>query len=241
MIKTEFRDMNQEERAKLLEALRKAKPHFPFELTSPPHVVGLIFLLLLFSFVGFLTGTFAITILYFLSKAVPALAFLSKPAAVQLFQKGGALLGAVGIPLLLLFAMRKASRRHCELLQQDLSEGRVELIHVTAEAAVRRTVDDDEKLFFIDAGDSKMIFLCGEHLTKPLRIRKFPNTEFEFMRAPNSRHIIHLDCLGKPFEVEEQLFEMDLDNLSLADGDVFEGSLQTLAQDLKKLTLKSRK
>jgi hypothetical protein len=238
MIQTTFREMKPEERAALEQALKKARPGF--EINSFSRILGFAVVLGFFALLGFLAGTFLTLVFFLLSKLIPALAFLSAPAAVQAFQIAGALAGLFGIPLLLYISMRQGSAPYRANLKKDLQEGRVELMRVTAEGAVRRPLGKrsrEDDLFFMDTGKSQILFLTAWHFQKQIKEGEFPSAEFELVRGRHSREILQMNVLGGPLKALDQDFDLDLDRLPLKDGDVFAGKLGTLESDLKKLAV----
>jgi len=233
MIRRETRPMTSGERAQAEKCLSRLPA--VYELKTPVQLAGGILLLLLFGLAGFLLGTCAATMIFILSKILPALEGLTRPPVVRGFLTGGVLLGAAGIPLVLMVLGRKASGARRGRLQNDLEEGRVDILRVFTAAAVRRELDGEEAFYFVDAGDGKMLFLCGTYLQDPVRAGTFPNTEFELVRGIHSGVIFELHCLGRPFRAREVLFELDPEAGGFpADGELFEGRLETLEQDLKK-------
>lgn len=224
--------MTAAERREFEKLIREAKSLF--ELRAPGQFAGAFFILLLFGVIGFLSGTLTALLFFLASKVIPAAAFLSAPPAVKALQAGGALFGIFGLPLLLWAATKKTRESRARLFEQDLAEGTVEEVRVTASAAVRRELNGEEQLFFIETGDSEVLFLCGEYLVQPFIEEKFPSTEFQFVRGVKSRMIIGLQCLGKPLAAREVFYEWDGDCRFPMDGDFLGAGLDGLENFLKK-------
>lgn len=232
MIKTEFRTMSAREKAEFERILREAGPLV--RLKTPAQCFGAFMILLLFAVFGFLLGTVAALLFYLISKVFPPAGALASPSAVKVFHWAGALLGAAGIPVFLWAVTKKGRRRYARRLKEDLRDGRVEVVHVTTSDAVRRELADGEQWFFINAGEGKVLFLCGDHLAEPVSCGHFPTTEFELVRGPHSRLIIDMKCLGKPFEARRQLLEIDDDCCFPVDGEILDADLNDLEKCLKK-------
>ena len=134
--------------------------------------------------------------------------------------------------------------------QQDLEEGKVEVLYVRAkDAAEVEEVEDLGLNFFLDIGDSQLLFLSGQYLyelasdigeNEVKRRWKFPNQQFEIIRAPRSRRLLGVACHGEPLrpsrtyripKEETRFFDLD-------DGQVLSGKLSTLQEDLKKLGIR---
>lgn len=160
-----------------------------------------------------------------------------------------------GTILLCLYAVieRWWKQRHKELpsqYQRDLSEERVEVIHVEAKDAVEvEEVEDLGLNFFLDVGDSKLLFLTGQYLYELAydigedeveRPGKFPNRQFEIIRSPQSRHLLGFECKGEPFRPSRtyQVPKGERRFFELKDGQVLTGTIPTLQADLCKFGIR---
>jgi len=132
--------------------------------------------------------------------------------------------------------------------QRDLAEGNVEVVHVeTNGAAEVEEIEDLGLNFFLEIGESKLLFLSGQYLydvayeigkDEVERPGRFPNTKFELVRVPHSRQLIGFDCLGEPLKVSKRYRvskTAEKGFFALQDGQTIPGTLSTLEQDLRKL------
>lgn len=131
--------------------------------------------------------------------------------------------------------------------QKDLTERKVEVIHVEAAGAAEvEEVSDFGLNFFMEIGDSKLLFLTGQYLYEVAyeigkdeveRQGKFPNTKFDIMHAPHSRQFLGFDCLGEPLKPSKmyRLPKKEKHFFELHDGQIIPGNLSTLEEDLRKL------
>ena len=132
--------------------------------------------------------------------------------------------------------------------QRDLAEDKVQVVHVEATGAAEvEEIEDFGLNFFLDLGESKLLFLTGQYLydvayeigkDEVERPGRFPNAKFDIVRAPHGRQLLGVDCLGEPLrpskryrvpkKLEKHFFE-------LQDGQTIPGTLSTLEEDLRKL------
>ena len=234
MLKTEVRPLEPAERA-TLEALLGESAAPLFDLRKPAQRIGALLVLLLFALLGFVAGTFLATSLYLLSRVFPALEPLAAPPAVRVLLGGGALLGAVGIPLFMSTTRRKALGAQRGLISRDLAEGRAEVTECESGRALRYDLNGEEPLYFVEAESDRVLFLTGDYLDRAALGGRFPNTHFRVARGAHSRRVLGVECLGDPFDAEPTDIGVDLDAaLFPLDGDVLRASLETLERDLEK-------
>ncbi len=131
--------------------------------------------------------------------------------------------------------------------QRDLAEGNVEVVHVEATAAAEvEEIEDLGLNFFLEIGESKLLFLSGQYLydvayemdkNEVERPGRFPNTKFDLVRAPHSRQLLRFECLGEPLRLAKKyrVPRQEKHFFELQDGQIFPGTLSTLEQDLRKL------
>ena len=126
------------------------------------------------------------------------------------------------------------------LLKKDLEDGHVETLLLTTDKAVEFSWGS-ATLFFLEAGPSEVMFFSTESWSLKINDSNFPNTEIEFVRARQSRNILVLRCLGKPFKAEgakEEDSEMlDFDILPVREGDIIHGTLHGLRLLFKKYSV----
>ena len=135
---------------------------------------------------------------------------------------------------------RRARRRY----QQDLSDNMVEVLHCTADEAhrIESGTCPGEVGFFLDVGDSKVLFLQGEHLYDLEDRQLFPNRGFDIIRAPQSGAVLEVTCTGVPLTSTKTVKLAGRSRRALGDRDmcVFPGRLTSLESDLEKLQPASR-
>jgi hypothetical protein len=140
----------------------------------------------------------------------------------------------------------------------DLKADRVEVVRCKAVNAIElEEIEDEGSTFFLDLGDGDILFLQGrylydlvwsedlgkedEDLDELEKKGKFPNREFNLVRALNSGGVLRIECLGKRFSpfkrLDPEAFEAPLPK----DGEIFKGTLSTLEEDLKRLSISVRK
>lgn len=239
MINRKIRLITDEERA-VLENLHASEFYEPFiKIRNPADVVGIVFLILLFAALGFIMGTFAALFVFVLSRIVPALAPLTKPAAVRCFLYGGAFASAAGIPFWLWLRRRSFSAARKHLIEKDLREARVEVLHVTASAAARcEAVEYGGELspaFFIETGPSTLLFLQGKYLAPAFDSGTFPSTDFIVVRTLHSGLALELVCNGPPLSVSPVDYGdmAEEETCFPSDGEIVAGSLNSLKRDLQ--------
>jgi hypothetical protein len=134
--------------------------------------------------------------------------------------------------------------------QEDLEEGKVEVLHVRAtDVAEIEEVEDLGLNFFLDVGDSQLLFLTGQYLyelahhigeDEVKRPGTFPNRQLEIVRAPRSRRLLGVACHGEPLRPSSayRIPKGETRFFDLEDGQVLAGTLSTLQDDLKKLGIR---
>lgn len=154
--------------------------------------------------------------------------------------------------LLIIYAVTERwwKLRHKELppaYQHDLAEGRVEVTRAEATGAVEvEEVEDLGLNFFLDVGDSKLLFLSGQYLydlahdigeDEVERPGKFPNRTFDIIKAPHSRQLLGFECHREPFRPSRtyRVSEGERRFFDLQDGQLVSGTLSTLEEDLERL------
>ena len=118
--------------------------------------------------------------------------------------------------------------------EQDLKQGQMEIVRYQAKAAVALEEFEDEGYgFFIDIGDSKLLFLQGQYLDEPVSEGKFPSRSFDLVRAPVSHVIFDITCAGEPFTASRTLKPLTGSAYRwLEDQHIFPGTLETLNEKL---------
>ncbi len=120
--------------------------------------------------------------------------------------------------------------------QDDLTAGAVEVLRCTATDATEVGGSAGEAGYFLDVGDSKILFLQGQFLYDLDDV--FPNHTFDVIRTPHSQTVLQVICSGTAFRSSRK--RKPLSNhayKSLHDKQlvVFEGSLKSLEEDLDRI------
>lgn len=129
-----------------------------------------------------------------------------------------------------------------EALFRDLSNGKVQVIHVTAGDAVRLTnVDGSLAGFFVDIGTGLSMFVEPREWDAPAGAddfeRLFPCTRFSLIRAPHSGVDLDFLCEGPRFESTRELEAPSPEILDavVEDGEILPARLNFLEDDLERL------
>ena len=117
--------------------------------------------------------------------------------------------------------------------EMDLSGGRMEVLDCTVERAVKLEEFEDEGVgYFLDVGDSKILFLQGQYLYDVEDDGQFPNTHFVLTWAPHSRLVLDdPQCLGEPLMPIRTLDPEKVGAHVPEEGAIFAGNLATLDED----------
>jgi hypothetical protein len=118
-------------------------------------------------------------------------------------------------------------------LQRELAEGKAEVTTYEVVDAISVEEQEDEgSMYYLKLRDGRILFIAGQHLYELEEERRFPNTKFQAVRTPRTRHLIGFTCLGdylpasgrgRPFTVADY----DLGRVP-EDGDVWEGDFDAL-------------
>lgn len=147
-------------------------------------------------------------------------------------------------------AIRKTQLETLTRAAQDRAEDAAQVIEVWDPVAVRQD-DVEELIYFLDIGGGKVLGIAGHDLEEIPEMRlgrpwppreadrspgpwqaPFLNTHFVLHRGRQSGHILRVDVLGEPIEVERVL---PVGTVPLKDSRpsyLVDGSLATLADDL---------
>ena len=113
----------------------------------------------------------------------------------------------------------------------DLEGGETELLEVDVHGVVKlEEFEDEGSGYFLDVGDSRILFLQGQYLYDLEEEKRFPNRKFDLRRAPNSKLVFDLKCRGEPLF---PLRTLDPEKVEVAvppDGTVFEGLLEEITE-----------
>jgi len=119
--------------------------------------------------------------------------------------------------------------------RQDLLKGEVEVLHCTATDAVKvEEFEDEGTEYFVDVGDSTILFLQGQVLYDLDDV--FPNRAFDIVRTPTSQVVLEVRCTGESFHPSRKrvaLSNREYQLLHYKELVLFRGSLSTLEKDLK--------
>jgi hypothetical protein len=165
--------------------------------------------------------------------------------AIAVCTIGGFLLGVRSV--------RKDRRESTQPHLLDLAENVVEVIHCTVQDAVRVAPFEAEGPgFFLDVGDSKLLFVQGQRYEDDLLDQldeldedqldeadeevRFPCRELRMTRTPHGGLTLRFECLGESFEPSRVRGPLDGETEYVpADGEMLAGSLATLEADLRRL------
>jgi hypothetical protein len=129
------------------------------------------------------------------------------------------------------------------LYQQDLTDGRVTVLHCIVLNAIEFLDVEEAPSYFLDVGEGQVLFLNGQHLNlSPGETEDaepaFPCTVFNMVQAPHSKLILDVEYLGKPL-LPSRTLDPEGENLSNLyfpqDGEVIASTLPTLIDDLKRM------
>jgi len=122
-------------------------------------------------------------------------------------------------------------------LQRELAEGNAEVTTYEAVDAISVEEQEDEgSMYYLKLRDGRIVFIAGQHLYELEEEGRFPNTKFQAVRTPRTRHLLGFVCLGdyfpasghgRPFSVADYESGRVPD-----DGDVWEGDFDALRADL---------
>ena len=131
-------------------------------------------------------------------------------------------------------------------LHRDLDCGKVQVIHAAAGAAVRLSHSDGSLAgFFVDIGQGLLMYIesreWDRHAGEPGFEHLFPCSRFSLVRAPHSGVDLEFCCEGLRFEPAREIEAPPLEILDafIQDGEIMPGRLETLEEDLDRLTLRS--
>jgi hypothetical protein len=150
-------------------------------------------------------------------------------------------------------SVRKDRWEGVRLHQLDLAENVIQEIHCTALDAVRVAPFSDEGPgFFLDVGDSKLLFVQGQsfedfaldesdeadedELDEAEHDVSFPCRELHITRTPHGGLTFVVECLGEPLEPSRVREPLDGQTEYVPEnGEIITGSLATLEADLRHL------
>jgi hypothetical protein len=138
---------------------------------------------------------------------------------------------------------------HVRPYQIALAENTIEEVHCTVLDAVRVSLGEDQgDSFFLDVGDSKLLYLeewrffneldgaDEDELDEPDAEVRLPRRELHLTRTPRGGPILTRDWQGEPFEPSREREPLDGQTEYLPkDGEIVTGSLATLEADLRRL------
>jgi len=187
------------------------------------------------AFMAFLFPFFIVFVAIACFAAVLAALHVIEKSTARSFENTGALMGiAVGM-----WVVRKslfASRKALQPYKLDLEEGIAESFTCHALGAVEvEEFEDEGPAFFIDVGEPRLLFLQGQYLYDLVEDGKFPCSDFEVVRAPQSGLNLGLQCLGEPLKsTRKRRWLTDKEYLP-SDLELVGASIATLDEDLLRL------
>ena len=93
---------------------------------------------------------------------------------------------------------RKVEREACAA---DLAGGRVSSQTFDVVDAVQvEELEDEGSSYYLKLADGRVLFLSGQYLYDPEDEGAFPSTRLRVTRAPRSRLLFDLECLGSPLK-----------------------------------------
>ncbi|RZK61960.1 MAG: hypothetical protein EOO59_03790 [Hymenobacter sp.] len=121
--------------------------------------------------------------------------------------------------------------------QAAINAGQAEVLHVTANRAVKREDPEDFGVaFYFEVtlnGQSKLLYLQGQYLDLLEYDEVFPNTEFKIIREAASKEMVDILVLGQPFAPERTLPAFTKaqwqSEQAPTNGDILNGTLAELA------------
>jgi hypothetical protein len=118
-------------------------------------------------------------------------------------------------------------------LQRELTEGNAEVATYEVIDAINVEEQEEEgSMYFLQLRDGRILFIAGQHLYDLEEEKRFPNTRFQAVRTPRTRHLLDFVCLGDylPPTGRGRAFTVhDYDaGLVPEDGDVWEGDFDAL-------------
>jgi hypothetical protein len=186
------------------------------------------------SFFGVACGGFCSAILITIPAALlyVVLSLLHLPTAILGWLIAG---GAVAGALFSGGQMRKEQAEWAGTYAQELADGVVELLHCTVQDAAEVADPDGDPGYFLDVGDSRLLYLFAQCVESSAEDGCFPNSELRWVRTPRTRTTLAFECLGEPFPLSRQI-EPDYETSESLPrhGDVFPGTLDTLKEDLRR-------
>lgn len=143
--------------------------------------------------------------------------------------------GALGGALLSQRQMRKDQASRDSLYAQDLADRMVEVLHCTVLDAAEVMDAGGNLGYFLNIGDSRLLYLFGEEVEEFVRAGQFPNRELRRVKAPHSQITLAFDCLGEPFDISRQFDNNSaISELVPVHAEVLPGTLDTLEADLRR-------
>jgi hypothetical protein len=221
MLSVESRPMTWEERIEVQQACLRAYP----PLLSWGGLSECFF--------GIFCGGFCSAILI----TIPAgflyviLSLLRLPTAVLGWLIAG---GAVAGALFSGWQMRKEQAEQAVLYAQELAEGVAEVLHCTAQDAAEIADPDGDPGYFLDVGDSRLLYLFAQCVETSAEEGRFPNSELRWVRTPRTRLTLAFECLGEPFPSRQIEPDYETSESVPRHGDVIPGTLDTLKEDLSR-------
>ena len=121
-------------------------------------------------------------------------------------------------------------------LQRELAEGNAEVTTYEVVDAISIEEQEDEgSMYYLELRDGRILFIAGQYLYEFEEEKRFPNTKFQIIRTPRTRHVIGFTCLGDylPASARGRPFtEADYRSRRVPeDGTVWEGDFDVLRAD----------
>jgi hypothetical protein len=142
----------------------------------------------------------------------------------------------LGLCLLVAYAVGSATEQLAarQAIARDLADDQVEVLRCTVLDAVEVDgLEDTGPGYFLDLGDSTLLYLQGQYLDEFVEQDRFPNREIRIVRTPHAELSLSFECSGEGFE-PSRVLELSAQAHLPEDGEILSGRLDTLEEDLSR-------
>ncbi len=154
------------------------------------------------------------------------------------FLAGGAIIAILQLLTHVINKVTTGGKRKCQL-QEIMDDGQVVVERVEATGVVELLETEDEgRTLFFDIGDGKILCLQGQDYYAANDNKPWPNTQFEIVATKRHKLGLGIFCYGEELKVSRMLKPDGFNYDHMPEVDVFDGALETLEEDLRKLAEK---